>query len=51
MNLSKGTVVGKYRLEAPLAQGGMGAVWMAKHIRLGTPVAVKFLAPALAGSR
>ena len=51
MNLCKGTVVGKYRLEAPLAQGGMGAVWKARHIRLGTSVAVKFLAPALVGSR
>ena len=51
MNLNKGTLVGKYRLESPLAQGGMGAVWRARHVGLGTPVAGKFLAPALAGSR
>lgn len=51
MILAKGTVVGKYRLEAPLAQGGMGAVWTARHVKLERQVAVKFLAPLLAGSR
>lgn len=51
MNIAKGAVVGKYRLETPLAQGGMGAVWMARHVRLGNAVAVKFLAAALVSSR
>ena len=51
MVTTPGTVVGNYRLERPLAQGGMGSVWTAQHIHLGSRVAVKFLAPALAASR
>jgi len=51
VDLTSGTLVGKYRLESPLAQGGMGALWMARHVRLGTPVAIKFLIPSLATSR
>ena len=51
MDLTQGAVVGKYRLESPLAEGGMGSVWRARHVGLGTPVAVKFLAPALAASK
>jgi serine/threonine protein kinase len=51
MVITKGTLIGKYRLESPLAQGGMGALWTARHVKLGNAVAVKFLAPALAHSR
>ena len=40
-----GTVVGgKYRLDRPLARGGMGAVWAGHHLRLDVPIAVKFMA-------
>ncbi|WP_438005038.1 serine/threonine-protein kinase [Sorangium sp. So ce321] len=43
-------VGGKYRLERPLSRGGMGSVWVARHINLGSPVAVKFMAPTYAAS-
>lgn len=46
-----GTIVaGKYRLEKPLARGGVGTVWVAHHLELGHPVAVKFLDPRVASS-
>jgi eukaryotic-like serine/threonine-protein kinase len=40
----------KYQLEAPLARGGMGSVWIATHRELAVKVAVKFIAPDLASS-
>jgi serine/threonine-protein kinase len=36
-------IAGKYRLEAPVARGGMGSVWKARHLQLETLVAVKFI--------
>lgn len=36
------TVAGKYRLREPLARGGMGAVWVARHVELDVDVAIKF---------
>jgi eukaryotic-like serine/threonine-protein kinase len=42
--LDVGTIIdGKYRLERPLARGGMGSVWVARHIALDEPVAIKLL--------
>lgn len=41
-------IAGKYRLLEPLAKGGMGSVWIAKHIALNVPVAVKFMDPRYA---
>jgi serine/threonine-protein kinase len=36
-------IAGKYRLERELANGGMGAVWVARHLGLDELVAVKFM--------
>ncbi len=36
-------VAGKYRLERTLARGGMGSVWMARHLQLDMLVAIKFM--------
>ena len=45
--LSSGRMVGKYRLDRLLATGGMGSVWVATHVGLDAPVAIKFMAPEL----
>lgn len=36
-------IAGRYRIERPLAQGGMGAIFVAEHVELGTRVAIKRL--------
>jgi serine/threonine protein kinase len=41
-------IAGKYQLERPLAQGGMGSIWVARHLQLETSVAIKFIEPRLA---
>lgn len=43
-------VASKYQLARMIARGGMGSVWEARHVSLGTPVAVKFMEPQLADS-
>ena len=49
--VAEGRVVArKYRLERPLARGGMGEVWIARHLQLDTAVAVKFMDPSFAAS-
>ncbi len=44
-------IADKYRLDRPLAAGGMGSVWAAWNTHLDVPVAVKFMAPPLAASQ
>src|SRR3954470_19758071 len=36
-------IAGRYRLEGPVARGGMGSVWKARHLQLDTLLAVKFI--------
>jgi serine/threonine protein kinase len=38
----------KYRLVHPLHKGGMGSVWLAEHLSLGSPIAVKLIATDVA---
>jgi DNA-binding beta-propeller fold protein YncE len=47
--LSQGTEFAGYRIEGVVGQGGMGVVYRATHIRLNRPVALKVIAPDLAG--
>src|SRR5580704_10758225 len=44
MKLERGRLIAdKYRLDRPLARGGMGSVWVATHELLGVELAVKFM--------
>jgi serine/threonine-protein kinase len=36
-------VAGRYKLLRPLAKGGMGSVWVARHAELRSKVAIKFI--------
>jgi YVTN family beta-propeller protein len=47
--LTAGSMVAGYRLEDRIGVGGMAVVYRAHDVRLDRPVAVKLLAPALAG--
>ncbi|TKC90024.1 serine/threonine protein kinase [Polyangium fumosum] len=38
-------IASRYILERPLAKGGMGAVWVARHVELDVHVALKVMAP------
>lgn len=38
----------RYRLRHPIGHGGMGSVWEAEHLALGTAVAIKLIRPELA---
>lgn len=41
-------IAGKYRLVRALARGGMGSVWVARHLALDIEVAIKFMVPEYA---
>lgn len=47
---STGLVGGKYRLVKLIGRGGMGSVWEARHVSLGTPSAIKFIEAEYADS-
>lgn len=48
MRPPKEILADRYRVVALLGKGGMGSVWRGEHLSLGTPVAIKLLAPHLA---
>lgn len=51
MQIAVGSIIaGKYQIERPLARGGMGSVWVARHVKLGSRLAVKFLDPRFAAT-
>ncbi|NUQ72492.1 MAG: serine/threonine protein kinase [Polyangiaceae bacterium] len=51
MLLTPGAIIGgKYKLERPLASGGMGSVWVALHTDLDVEVAIKFIQDNYASS-
>jgi len=41
-------LAGRYEVQAPIARGGMGLVYLARELRLDRPVAIKLLPPDLA---
>ncbi|MBI3723091.1 protein kinase [bacterium] len=45
-----GAVLGGYRIDSPIASGGMGTVYRATHLALDRPVALKVLSRRLAAS-
>lgn len=50
-SLAPGVVIGdRYILTRPLAKGGMGSVWVARHRELDVDVTVKFMMPTLVNS-
>jgi len=43
-------LAGKYRLVHQLGKGGMGSVWLAHHLTLQSPVAIKLIEPQIAAN-
>ncbi len=44
-------VVGSYQLEEVLAEGGMGIIFLARHVKLGRQVALKMLRPQFSDNK
>jgi serine/threonine protein kinase len=41
--ISGRVIEGRYRLDSPLGEGGLGVVWRGTQLRLGKPVAIKLM--------
>lgn len=50
MDLTGQTLLGKYEIESLLGQGGMGAVWRARHTGTGRKLAIKVLDESYLGN-
>ena len=48
MDIAAGTLIGRYEVQAPLAAGGMGKVFVARDLKLQRQVALKLLSPEIA---
>src|SRR3954468_14790635 len=42
-----GQIIGSYRVVSELGRGGMGMVYLAEHVQLGRPAAIKMLLPQM----
>ncbi|MGE0788637.1 MAG: serine/threonine-protein kinase [Sandaracinaceae bacterium] len=51
MDLTGHTLLGKYEIEGLIGQGGMGAVWRARHSMTGRKLAIKVLDESYVGNR
>ena len=49
MTYESGSTIGGYRIDAVIGRGGMGVVYRATELALDRPVALKLIAPRLAG--
>src|SRR5688500_8730795 len=49
-NIEGSLVAGRYRVERLIGRGGMGSVWVARHLTLKRLVAIKFIHPERVGS-
>ncbi len=47
-NQAPPTIAGRYRLISKIGEGGMGSVWRAEHLTLGSDVAIKLIEPTYA---
>ncbi|HMJ15930.1 MAG TPA: serine/threonine-protein kinase [Polyangiaceae bacterium] len=49
-NIEGSLIAGRYRVERLIGRGGMGSVWVGRHLTLKRLVAIKFIHPELVGS-
>lgn len=49
-DLERAMLLGAYKLEKKIGQGGMGEVWRAEHQMLATPAAIKLIRPESFGT-